>query len=128
MSLPLPAPEKPKELFTYKAVHETALKPGFTFWVGPVGETFFWADLVRVRYHPRAEDAEGTLSSAPEECITLVFHQVEVRIRGHQIKPIFFDCQRHLADYVRVSSREAIMTGSGLIVTAVEIRDVKRQR
>lgn len=128
MSFPLPAPEKPKELFSYKAVHETALKPGLTFWIGPAGETFFWADLVRVRYHPRADDADGSLSSAPEECITLLFQQTEVRIRGHQIKPIFFDCQRHLADYVRVSSREAIMSGSGLIVTAVEITEVKKAR
>lgn len=126
MSLPLPVPEKPKELFSYKAVHESALKPGIMFFNGPLVEMFFWVDLVRVRYHPRADDAEGTVSSAPEECI--VFHQFEIRIRGHQIKPIFLDCQRHLADYVRVSSREAIMNGSGLIVTAVEIRELSKKR
>ena len=110
-----------KKELTFNEIHaQAALKPGVMFWIGPVGETFFWRDLLRVSYDPSPADDE------PDERITLLFRLCDIIIQGHGLRDLFLLFQTSRLDWVKISSRSAIMDGKGNIVTSIQIKEPRK--
>lgn len=109
---------------TYKANHESCRKPGLMFWNEFGGTVLYWSDLVRVGYQVNGDEDE-----APLEKVTLGFHAHFVTVRGHRLEGFFFDCQKHIADVVRVSPDEEILGSSkGPIITRITIDSPKKAK
>jgi hypothetical protein len=109
-----------KEELIVKFLHEQArAQAGVVFWIGAGGETFYWHDLMRVSYEPNPDDES-------EEQITMLFRLCDIVIQGYNLRDIFLHCQTWRVDWVKTSSRDAVMRGKGTIVTSIEIKEPKR--
>ena len=110
-----------KEELTFKAIHEQApTKPGVVFWIGPVGETFFWRDLLRVSYDPSPGDDE------PDERITMLFRLSDIVIQGHGLRDVYLHCQTCRLDWIKISSQSTIMIGNPPLVIGIHIKKPKK--
>jgi hypothetical protein len=108
-----------KEELVFKVLHEQApAKAGVVFWIGASGETFYWHDLMRVSYDPSPEDES-------EERITMLFRLCDIIIQGYNLRDLFLHCQTCRVDWLKTSSRDAIMRGKGPIVASIEIEEPK---
>ena len=112
-----------KQFDAYRPSHETSRKPGLLLWNGRIGDILFWSDGVRVHYDPAGDDEEG-----PVEKVTLQFHSHLVTVYGHELMRFFIDCQKHLPDFLRVSSDEEILRGSGTIITRIKIEEPQKEK